>query len=335
VFLPAIFPDPFSYGVGSFAPTSAMNDARANAVSGPAGDDGYAFATGGGSTAKELYRYATIKTDKDDYAPGERALITGSGWQPNEEVHLVFQEDPAVHDDYQLTVIADGAGNIRWDQWAPEQHDLNVRFYLMATDSRSRAQMTFTDSVASVTITSPTSAIPVTVTSLPATVTVNFDYVTSATGATTGQLDILGTPVTGTKSLTPGTQSDSITVTLPAGTANGSYNAKVTVTNGTGTGSNNKNDNVNGAVIVNVPAAPVITEGDSITVNMTEDSSPTAFDLTLHATGAGTLTWSISTRQAAVRRQPAAPARRRRLTTRHTPTTTASMSSWCRCQTAF
>ncbi len=34
-------------------------------------------------------------------------MITGSGWQPNEEVTLLFQEDPAVHDDYVLKVQAD------------------------------------------------------------------------------------------------------------------------------------------------------------------------------------------------------------------------------------
>ena len=64
-----------------------------------------------------------------------------------------------------LTLTADGEGNIFHDQWAPEEHDLNVRFYLMATGVRSqrRAQMTFTDSVTSVTITSPTSASPVAV----------------------------------------------------------------------------------------------------------------------------------------------------------------------------
>ena len=97
---------------------------------------------------REVYRFATIKTDKDDYAPGELAVITGSGWQPNEEVTLLFQEDPAVHDDYVLTVTADGDGNIYWDQWAPEEHDLGVRFYLTASGSRSRAQMTFTDAPA-------------------------------------------------------------------------------------------------------------------------------------------------------------------------------------------
>ena len=144
VFLPAEFPDPYSYGEGRFAATAPMAAPRAHVISGPAGDNGYAFAAGGAADA-EFYRFATIKTDKDDYAPGERAIITGSGWQPGEDVRLVFQEDPAVHDDYVLTVTADNQGNIFWDQWAPEQHDLNVRFYLSAVDSRSRAQITFTD----------------------------------------------------------------------------------------------------------------------------------------------------------------------------------------------
>ena len=93
-------------------------------------------------------RFATLKTDKDDYAPGEPALITGSGWQPGEEVTLVFQEDPAVHPDYMLTLTANGEGNISHDEWAPEEHDFGVRFYLMATGvtSQRRAQITFTDS---------------------------------------------------------------------------------------------------------------------------------------------------------------------------------------------
>ena len=145
VFLPAVFPDPFSYGEGEFASTGAMTAARTGAVAGPTSVEGYAFAAAGGSPDAEVYRFATIKTDKDDYAPGELATITGSGWQANEEVTLLFQEDPAVHDDYVLKVNADGNGNIFWNQWAPEQHDFGVRFYLTATGSTSRAQMTFTD----------------------------------------------------------------------------------------------------------------------------------------------------------------------------------------------
>jgi hypothetical protein len=143
--LPAVFPDPFSYGEGEFASTGAMTTARAGAISGPTRVEGYAFTTGGGSSDAEVYRFATIKTDRQDYPPGQRAIITGSGWQAGEDVALVFQEDPAVHDDYTLIVKADTQGNVYYDQWAPEEHDLNVRFYLTARDSRSRAQTTFTD----------------------------------------------------------------------------------------------------------------------------------------------------------------------------------------------
>ena len=144
LFVPAQFPDPYSYGMGGFAATGAMTTARANAVSGP-GAEGFAFVAAGGSADAEKYHFATIKTDKDDYAPGERAVITGSGWQRNEIVTLLFQEDPAVHEDYELEVQADANGNIYWDQWAPEQHDFGVRFYLMAADSLSKAQISFTD----------------------------------------------------------------------------------------------------------------------------------------------------------------------------------------------
>ena len=146
LFLPAQFPDPYSYGMGYFAPTAAMTTPRSRAVGG-AGLEGYAFVAGGGSADSEQYRFATIKTDKGDYAPGQKAVITGSGWQPGEEVALVFQEDPAVHEDYRLIVTADSEGNIFWDQWSPELHDLGVRFYVTAYDSKSRAQITFTDNV--------------------------------------------------------------------------------------------------------------------------------------------------------------------------------------------
>jgi hypothetical protein len=147
LFLPAVFPDPFSYGEGEFSSTGAMTAARAAVVAGPTSMEGYAFAASASAPDAEVYRFATIKTDKDDYAPGELALITGAGWQPGEQVTLLFQEDPAVHDDYTLTLQADMAGNIHWNQWAPEWHDLGVRFYLTATGSLSRAQTTFTDAL--------------------------------------------------------------------------------------------------------------------------------------------------------------------------------------------
>ena len=94
LFLPAVFPDPFSYGEGEFASTGAMTAARAGAVAGPTSVEGYAFAAAGGAPDAEVYRFATIKTDKDDYAPGELAVITGSGWQAERGSHAAVPGRP-------------------------------------------------------------------------------------------------------------------------------------------------------------------------------------------------------------------------------------------------
>src|SRR5688572_7339560 len=145
LFLPPTFPDPFSYGDSSFVATGDMSEARVGSAAGNA-VEGYAFAAGGGAQSAEVYRFATVKTDKDDYAPGQTALITGTGWARNSTVTLLFQEDPPVHPDYtRVNVPTDGDGNFSVNDWAPEEHDLNVRFYLTVSDGASRAQTTFTD----------------------------------------------------------------------------------------------------------------------------------------------------------------------------------------------
>src|SRR5437762_1399037 len=64
--------------------------------SGP--NDGLVLRAGGSASANasnpmksaELYGFATVKTDKADYAPGTRVTITGSGWVPGETVRLVL-----------------------------------------------------------------------------------------------------------------------------------------------------------------------------------------------------------------------------------------------------
>ena len=147
LYLPAEFPDPYSYSMSQFTTAASMAAARAQGIAGAAALEGHIFVSGGSSAAAETYRFPTIRTDKDDYAPGQRAVITGTGWEAGEVVTLRFQEDPAVHDDYLLTVTADGEGRVFWDQWAPEEHDLGVRFYLIARGEISGrvAQTTFTD----------------------------------------------------------------------------------------------------------------------------------------------------------------------------------------------
>ena len=147
------------------------------------------------------------------------------------------------------------------------------------------------------TITSPTNASPVTITSLPGSVTVSFSYVTSATGATTGTADILGTSLSGTKSLSPGSGTDSIIVTIPAGTANGTYNLKVTVSNSTGMGSNKNNDNQNGAVVINVPTktTPTITWANPAGITYPTALSGTQLNATASVPGAFTYTPTAGT----------------------------------------
>ena len=101
--------------------------------------------------SSELYGFATIKTDQDDYAPGELVTMTGSGWQPGETVNLFLHEinNPDPHDDLTLTAVADASGRIVNSQFAPDEHDLGIRFYLTATGTNSnlQAQTTFTDAL--------------------------------------------------------------------------------------------------------------------------------------------------------------------------------------------
>ena len=153
LFLPAEFPDAISVGTGEFSPTGAMLAARHGAVAGPA-DDGAAFVTGGTSVDEhgdvvvsahaETYRFATIKTDKGDYYPGETVFITGSGWVPGETVSLLLQEWENEHSDRVFEPIADMDGTIA-ASFLVEEHHLGVRFYLTARGTESKAQMTFTD----------------------------------------------------------------------------------------------------------------------------------------------------------------------------------------------
>ena len=109
VFVPAVFPDPYSWGMGSFAPTGALTAPRA-----------FALAVRSATTASPTWPVAARRTPKRIDLPRSRrtrkttrqvrlAVITGSGWQPGEAVTLTFQEDPAVHDDYSFPVTADAA----------------------------------------------------------------------------------------------------------------------------------------------------------------------------------------------------------------------------------
>jgi K319L-like, PKD domain len=92
---------------------------------------------------------ARIETNQDDYVPGEFVHVDGSGWAPNETVHLVMTEDPDTHPDVSQDVVADSTGAFSIHFYDVEENDLGVTFTLTATGetSGSVAVAVFTDAV--------------------------------------------------------------------------------------------------------------------------------------------------------------------------------------------
>ena len=140
---------------GFRAVPNPMSQARTGAVGGAMPYHNLAFVGGGGSTSGEYFGYASVKTDRDDYWPGETVTITGSGWQPGETVTLKISEDADTHNDFTYTAVADGQGNITNAQFAPIEnevfHHFGMRFYLTATGVASTALNTFTDGNSTIT----------------------------------------------------------------------------------------------------------------------------------------------------------------------------------------
>ena len=138
---------------GGFVSTGQTAGARADAAASAASDGlvvvaGGKDAAGAISNSADVYGFATVKTDKDDYAPYEIVTITGGGWESGDDVILTLHEtnNPEPHPDRVWIVTADANGNLFDNAFYPEEHDLGIRFMLTAEGARSQAQMTFTDS---------------------------------------------------------------------------------------------------------------------------------------------------------------------------------------------
>ncbi|QJX48210.1 T9SS type A sorting domain-containing protein [Hymenobacter taeanensis] len=88
----------------------------------------------------------TVTSDKDDYAPGEIAHITGTGWTQDQMVHVEFKEEPDYPDyhSYDIGVNSDGTWQI---DYAIEERHLGVKFIVTAVGRQSGAKATwvFTD----------------------------------------------------------------------------------------------------------------------------------------------------------------------------------------------
>lgn len=153
---------------GNFVATGSMSAARAQAAASATGSDGMLVVAGGLDTShsplatSEVYGFATIKTDADDYPPGTQVFMTGAGWEPGDSVNLTLHETgiPDPDPDIILTVTADEYGNISESSFFTDPHDLGVRFYLTAVGTSSQAQTTFTDAGAPFKVFFATSGVP-------------------------------------------------------------------------------------------------------------------------------------------------------------------------------
>src|SRR5437667_662439 len=111
---------------GSFVSTSASGASHKDGFALGMSVEGLLFAgAGDAGTGTELYRFATVKTDQSDYAPGTIVNISGSGWQPGETVTLTLVESPLVDTHPVVTAVADGNGNIVNTDFVPDVYDLN------------------------------------------------------------------------------------------------------------------------------------------------------------------------------------------------------------------
>jgi len=142
----------FVPSTSTFAATGSPAAARQHATGAALSQDGILFLAGGSNSSgtlatAELYGFATVKTDKVDYAPGEIVTITGSGWQPGETVTLTMVEKPLIDTHGPFTTVADSTGRIFYNQFSPDVYDISIRFYLTAVGSVSglQAQNMFAD----------------------------------------------------------------------------------------------------------------------------------------------------------------------------------------------
>jgi hypothetical protein len=107
-----------------------------------------ALSDGAGGDAAPTAGGAQVWTDKEDYHPGELVTIMGSGWWPDETVHIHIEEEPETdHNPHDFYVQADGDGNWVHAELVMDEEHLGVTFYVTATGGSSGqvATIIFTD----------------------------------------------------------------------------------------------------------------------------------------------------------------------------------------------
>jgi hypothetical protein len=286
-----------------------MSAARVGAIGVPTSKAGVVLIGGGGAPTAEYYGFATVKTDKDDYAPGETVTITGSGWGSGQTVQLKISEDADSHYDFLYEAVADEFGNIENKQFYPREdeifHHIGMRFYLTATADATQtapaaeAQTTFTDgnlqytpSDQSLTIAAGSSG------SFSQDITAPRDLTATVQIAGGGSNALpaswVSTSPTSLIFTAAGTKTWNVTVTVPAGTPAGTYTGKVkadaSVTGNPGVGPGSGTD----LTVTVSSAAATTTNGSNATATYGDASVTLSATVTSNSTvNTGTVTFAV------------------------------------------
>ena len=137
---------------GQFAATNPPAAARTSAIVSSTSTEGVAVLAGGKASngalvaPAELYGFATVKTDRDDYAPGHVRDDHRKRLAARRDRQMVLHETgPGAEPDLPLIATADATGRIFNDIFAPNEGDIGRRFYLTVVGVGATAQTTFTD----------------------------------------------------------------------------------------------------------------------------------------------------------------------------------------------
>ena len=153
LFSPSISQDPLLQGILTAEQLSLLDRADQSITELP--ERNQALVAGGVNSAGQVLNSAklvssskaSVTTDKTDYAPGQIVTITGSGFQPNEQVYIYFHEFPEEYPDIFLSATANQQGNFVAAEFAPQEIDLGRIFTLTAIGQSSgfTAQTAFKD----------------------------------------------------------------------------------------------------------------------------------------------------------------------------------------------
>jgi hypothetical protein len=270
LFSPLVLQDPLLQGVMTPEQSALLDRADQSITELPSRNQ--ALVAGGISSAGQILNSAklvssstaSVTTDKTDYAPGQIVTISGSGFQPNEQVDISFHEFPEEYPDIFLSVIANQQGSFVTAEFAPQEIDLGRIFTLTAIGQTSgfTAQTAFKDArlnTISVTGQNPN---PVTAGSnVSFTVTVGFNG--NATSCTV-DLSILGLPVGASLvSFSPNPVAGSgvvnivstLTISTITTLSGGTYSFQVAAASRSGCQSHPTSLSANGNLVVVAPAA--------------------------------------------------------------------------------